>query len=370
MKRQGFAVIGAMACQNLQTDLFNYFGELIPGLRTYGDVSLLKWLLSPQNTAGFERINVTSIPGKKRAVAFRVLEPMCFDIARTTRLCTDDIDSFSQTPKEMVYSFPGDPYRVVDGAGEPLRLEIDLQEMEQFCTVDDNSWIQNQVFRFLERVEDVLDLRMWELLVAGVGTNKAGAATTNLPIFTNAGGKTHLNPEAVFYLRQTMKNIMVDKQFGMMGGELVNKINTYTGWLGLDDAGVDMSLVSPKNPYAFYDRNAEEALATTEDFLLMAPGAAQLVIWNRYGPGSSKRSMVTDLFSNGTITLPRTGLTVDWKWRYDADCLKWFFEVEVYLDLVIVPPGGCATPGVNGIVRIHDCSGIPIVPECPAIPAE
>lgn len=361
-----FAVIGAMACQNLQVDLFDYFGINSPAARTYGDVSILKWLLSPQNTAGFERIDVTSIPGKKRAVAFMVEEPYCFDVARIQRLCTNAPTDFTQTPKEMVYDFPGNPFRITDGAGNPLGLKIDLIDMAQYCTVDDYKWMQRQIFKVLSRFEEGVAKAISTLVIGAVGTNKAGDAITNLPIWVQSNGKNVLNPEAEFMLTQTMQDIMVNDQYAAVGGAIINKMRTFTKWAGLDAAGIDMSKVSPENPWAFYDRNFEAQLGT--DFIQFAPGTMQLVNWNRYAPGSSQRSEVTDIFSNGTITMPRTGLQIDWEWTYDNQCKVWRFEPSMYLDLVSVPPGGCSTPNVNGIIRVHDCSATPLVPVCPDLP--
>lgn len=364
-----FGNIGAYACQNLQTDLVDYFARNAPQYRTYGNTSTLKWLLSPQNTNGFKKLDVSSgIPGKKRPVAMQIADPYCFDIAKAARLCTNTAGNISQTPQEIVYDFTGDPFRIVDDSDAPLRLKIDLAALQAYCTINDFSWLTDQINRLLFRFEEQLDLRIFELLAAGVGTNKAGDAVTNLPLWVLGNNNTAiLNPETQFALNQTMNDIGVNTQWGAIGGSIINKINQFTKWLGLDSAGVDMSKVLAINPFTFYDRNAEDVIGIT-DFLQLAPGAAQLITWNRYGPGSSVRREVTDLYSNGTITLPTTGLDIDWKWRYDYECEIWYFEPSLFADVVIVPAGGCNTPGVNGIIQVHDCSGQPVIPVCPEVP--
>jgi hypothetical protein len=364
-----FANVGAYACQNLQTDLVTYFGKNAPQFRTYGSTSTIKWLLSPQNTANFKRLDVTSIPGKKRPVAFRIVDPFCFDVARVERLCSATPGTINQTPQEIVYDLTEDAYRVIGDDDLPRRLKIDLEDLERFCTVDDMSWITDQINRYLIRFEESLDANVLALLVGFAGTNKAGEAITNLPLWVtnNLSGTSQLNPETQFALNQTMQDIMVDTQWAAIGGSIINKINQFTKWMGLDAAGVDMSKQPANNPYTFYDRNAEAVLGTT-DFLQIAPGVAQLVYWNRFGPGSSLRRQVTDLYSKGTITLPTTGLDVDWEWKFDYDCSIWYFEPSLHLDVAVVPPGGCGTPDVNGLIRIHDCSGIPVIPVCPEEP--
>lgn len=357
---------GALACENLQVDLFDYFGENSPEMRTYGDTSFLAWLRSPQNTAGFERINVNTFPGKKRAVAFRVDDPYCFDLARTVRACTDPAGILSQSPKEIVFDMDVAPYRIVDGAGDPLELNIDLEDLEKYCSLDDFSWITKQISKLLMRFEEVLDRRMLELLETQVGTNKDGASISNIPLFrTNpmlAG--VSILPEAMFEMNRLMRQIMVNKQYGIVGGQIVEKLATFLNWTTGDMAGVDISKMNPQFPYSFYDRNADDVLGIY-DWLQMSPGAVQLVGWNKYPQGSAKRSSVTALYSNGTIVLPRTGIEIDWRWTYDPKCLVWKFEPLWYGDLAVVPSGGCGTPGVNGVIRVHDCSGNPLTPACP-----
>ena len=361
-----FGNIGAYACQNLQTDLVAYFGANSPQFRTLGSTSLIKWLLSPQNTSSFQRINVTSIPGKKRAVAFRTTDPYCFDLCRAARACATPAGVISQTPTEIVFDLDIEPYRICTGSS-PLALTIDLEQMEQYCTVDDMTWITDQINRVLFRFEEVLDLRLLELLVAQVGENFDGDAITNIPLWVvnTLTNTAVINPEAEFEMAQRMRDIGVDSQFGIVGGKTVAKLQQYLRWLVADLASVDMSkTLASTSPFSFYDRNADTVM-TQNDWLQLPPGAVQLVTWNRYAPGSSIRKTVTDLYTKGTITLPTTGLTIDYNWTFDYTCNIWTFEPLLYAHLAVVPPGGCGTPDVNGILRFHDCSGRDVYPECP-----
>lgn len=362
-----FQTIGAYACQNLQTDLVDYYKANSPQYRTLGSTSLIKWLLSPQNTANFRRINVTSIPGKKRAVAFQITDPFCFDLARAARACATPAGTISQTPQEIIFDLDVDPYRIVDGNDAPVALKIDLDQMMQYCTINDMSWITDQISRTLFRFEEVLDLRLLELLVTQVGQNLDGDAVTNIPLWVvnTLTNTAVINPEAEFAMTQVMKDIGVDSQFGIVGGKTVSKLQQYLKWLVADLASVDMSKTLAATPFAFYDRNANSVM-TENDWLQLPPGAVQLVTWNRYAPGSSVRKEVTDLYTKGTVALPTSGLMVDYNWIFDYQCNIWTFEPLLYADLAVVPPGGCGTPNVNGILRFHDCSGRAVIPDCPA----
>jgi hypothetical protein len=359
-----FSNIGAYACQNLQTDLISYFGANAPQFRTLGSTSFIKWLLSPQNTSNFKRIDVTSIPGKKRAVAFRVNDPFCFDLTRASRACGTPAGTISQSPQEIVFDLDIDPYRITDD-GDPIALKIDLDDMAQFCTVDDMSWITDQINRTLMRFEEVLDKRLLELLDAAVGEDIDGNTPTQIPLWVvnTLTNTAVINPEAEFAITQIMRDIGVDSQFAAIGGKTIAKLQKYLQWLTADLASVDMSQTIASTPFAFYDRNID-SIAGQDFWYQIPPGAVQLVSWNRYAPGSSVRKTVTDLYTKGTITLPTTGLTVDYNWTFDYQCNIWTFEPLLFADLAIVPAGGCSTPNVNGILKFQDCSGHPVLPEC------
>jgi hypothetical protein len=369
-----FSNIGTLACQNLQVDLVDYFGQNSPEFRTLGSLAFLRWLLSPQNRSGFTQIDPgRNIPGKKRGIAFRMDVPYCYEIARKDRLCTVAPAVLGQNPSEIVFDLTADPYRPVSGVGDdPSVLRISLRDIEQYCTLNDYSWIQKQIFMFLQRFELEISREMLSLMEPLIGNNIDGDPVTNLPFWVQNSltNGLALNPEAQFAMDQTFSDIGYDGQYAIIGGRQVNKIRQFLRWACCDGSGVDMSKQNPDNPLSFYDRNAD-AILGQKDMLLMAPGAAQIVTWNRYAVGSSKRSEVTDLYSNGTIVLPETGLPIDWKWRYDYDCEIWTFEPMLYAELAVVPSGGCLPAGVAGInntLRIHDCTPYPVIPACPETP--
>lgn len=361
-----FSPIGAYACQNLQVSLVDYFGRNAPQYRTLGDTALIKWLLSPQNTAGFQRISVTSVAGKKRGVAFLVEQPYCFELCSIARDCNTPPELYEPQAQEIVFTLDDDPWRHCDTNGDPQALKFDYEDLMKYCTMNDQTWITNQINRYLLRWEQALDKVIWTELMTHIGTDIKGAKPTNIPIFyQNALMNTAaLNPEGIWYVEQVMKDTGNDQQFAIIGGTEVTKLSKFAGWSGLNAAGIDLSNVSDSVPYLFYDRNADAALGVN-DFLELSTGAVQLVTWNKYA-GSMGKS-VTDLYTHGTITLPTTGLTVDYEWTYDYKCHVWTFEAFLYIELAVVPAGGCgaAAATVNGILQVHDCGGLPAIPTCP-----
>lgn len=356
------------ACRNLQTTLLAAFGRNIPKFRTMGDTAYLKWLLSPQNRSGFEQINVQSIPGKRRAVAFRVDQPFCFNLCALNTTCTTPYQTVTSLDNEIVFDMTNPPFRHCDDQGRPVKLQFTEEDLAKYCTETDASYIQRKITDYLNRFEEALSAVLTTLLTPEIGENGAGEAITNLPFFTAASNynpnMAAINPEAIWALNQVYANMGNSGQFALIGGELVSKINQYMKWASLNDAGIDISKANPATPYSFYDRNFSNTFGP-KDMVLFSPGAQQLVTWNKYK--GEKARAVNNLYSKGTVVLPRTGLEVDWKWWYDYDCEVWTFEAFLHAELATVPAGGCTAnvAGVNGIIRVHDCGTQPILPECP-----
>ena len=366
-----FGALGAIACKALQTNLVNYFGRNIALYRTGGSTAFIKWLLSPQNTRNFQRIDVESIPGKKRAVAFRVDLPFCFSLCALNVACdATNIQYVDPDSQEIVFDLTNPPYRHCDVNGDPVRLRFTEEELAKYCTETDQSYITNKIAQYLLEWEMALDKVLTTAVSAKVGTAIDGTAVTGIPIFVAANnttpGMTVLNPDAIWAMDHLLEDAGLPGGYAMIGGTLVSKLTEHKKWRGANLAGVDLAKMDMSNPLPFYDRNFNTTFGPS-DFLIMAPGVAQLVTWNKYK--GEKRRQVTNLYSKGTVVLPTTGLEVDWKWWYDYDCEVWYYEAFLYAELATVPPGGCAAAGAgvntfNGIIHVEDCATVPLIPDC------
>lgn len=355
----------AYTCKDLQVKYVDYFGKNAAQYRTGGSVALIKYLLSPQNTRGFRKINVTSIPGKKRPVAFMVNSPYCFEVANPAVTCTTEKDTITANAGEVVFDLDGPAFRVVDSEGNPLVLEFTREQLAKYCTETDQSYIQEQIIRFLMRYEEALAKQLAAMLETQVGKTSTGADILRLPFFVNNNttNTSNINPDAIWHLAQEYLNAGNEGQFAMVGGLVAKKIADYQKWSGLNAAGIDLAKIDDMNPYVYYDRNMDSILGA-DSFLQMSPGAVQLVTYNEnVGPYKTE---VTALYSNGTIISPLTGMEIDWKWRYDYECEKWKFEPYSYVELAVNKAGGCGDlSGVNGIIRVQDCSSAIEGPVCP-----
>jgi hypothetical protein len=364
-----FSAIGTYACKALEAKLIEFYGQNAAEFRTLGSVGLLKWLRSPQNTRGFRQIDVESIPGKKRAIAMLVDNPFCFEVCSLSGVDCNTTRVESTNPsQEVVFDLTSDPYRVCDSqesGASPVTLNFDADDLMKYCLQDNTTYITRQIARYNKRFIESLDNRVAEIFATHAGTTYTGAAEQELMFFnTNSTtNQSNLNAAAVFFLNQTWKNAGNDGQFALIGGERVNMIAAFKGWQGLNSMGVDLNNIDEQIPYIYYDRNFDGIFGNVTDFFQVAPGSAQLVTWNRYR--GEKRKEVTNLYTHGTFIDPATGIEVDFRWNYDERCEKWVYEPFLHAELAVNIAGGCDNniagvdiSGVNGIVKVHDCSTV------------
>lgn len=363
-----FGSLGTYACQRLQDDYVSYFGKNSAAFKTGGSTALIKFLLSPQNTRGFKQISVNGVPGKKRGVAFRYDNPFCFTLCAPSVDCTTVRTYLTNPSQEIAFDLTANAFRVCDGSGVPMKLKFLRSDLMKYCTINDETYIKDQIIRFLMRFEEAFDSALATILAPLAGTSESGDAITLLPFFVqnSATGTYAINSDAMFWLDQNFMDILGNGQYALVGGKVLNKINKVLGWTGLNQAGLDLSALDTLNPYTYYDRNMNSIL-TPNDFLQISPGAVQLVTWaENAGPYATE---VTDLYSNGSIISPTTGLRIDWDWRYDYECKAWTFEPFIYAELAVNKAGGCAVNSLdttNGIIRYTDCSNALTAPTCPA----
>lgn len=365
-----FSNVGTYACRAIQEKLVDYYGANTAEMKTMGSAALVRWLLSPQNTRGFDQIadGITSgqtVPGKKRAIAFAVDQPFCYDVCAIDSVtCTTPRTATGNPTQEIVFDFDGPAFRVCDGSGNPLQLTFSHDDLRKYCTETDTSYITRQIARYNKRFIEAFDKRIGEQLETLVGHNAQNQAVTSIPFFAHhASGLDILNPAGQWWLDQTYSDIGGEGQYALVGGRVLNRIIQYMKWAGLSDAGIDLNELTDINPYAFYDRFLDATIGIN-NFFQLSPGAVQLPYFTE-NKGENNRT-VTDLYTHSTFIDPGTGLEVDFEWYYDPKCKVWTYEPFLYSQLAVARPGGCGIPNANGVLMIEDCSVGAEAPVCPA----
>ncbi len=368
-----FSAIGTYACRALQQKLVDYYGANAAEFKTMGSSALTRYLLSPQNTRGFDQISdgITAgqtVPGKKRAVAFALDNPFCFDVCAIADVDCETVRGDIDNPtQEIVFDFDGPAFRVCDSEGVPQQLTFDHATLAKYCTETDTSYITRQIARFNKRFIEAFNKRIGEQLETMVGQNADGDAITRIPFFINlTTGMQTINPEAFWYLDQVYRDIGGEGQYGLVGGKVLNKIIQYQKWAGLNDAGINLDEIDDLNPYAYYDRFLDATLGINQ-FFQLSPGAVQLVTFTENIGENNRR--VTDYWTHSTFVDQATGLEVDFEWYYDPKCKKWTYEPHLYAQLAVAPPGGCGIENANGVLLIEDCSAGATPPVCTDSPS-
>lgn len=357
-----FTSPGAYACKSLQQKLVDYYGKNSPQYKTLGSKAFVKFLLSPQNTRSFRQITdeLTPIPGKKRAIAFLVDQPYCFDVCNPVTTCTTSRTVLAPSSQEVVFDLTGPAFRVCDANGAPIKLTFAEDDLMKYCTIDNTDYITGHMSRYKDRFIEALDKALLTIVTSKVGTNGKGASITKLPLFIKTTAPTFtnvpaaaINPEALWTMDQVYADAANEGQYALVGGTVLSHVMAAKKYPGLHLGGIDLMNVGDAVPYTYYDRNANTVIGIN-DILQFAPGSTQLVQWNQF-KGFSRRS-VTDLYTNSTFIDPETGLEIDYTWFFDPRCRTWEFELSLYAELAVTQPGACGVPGVNGIIRFTDCT--------------
>ena len=111
--------------------------------------------------------------------------------------------------------------------------------------------------------------------------------------------------------------------------------------------------------YQYYNDRFVEGIVGANHFLVLAPGAVQLVTWNKYVGDYAKRN---DVFEHGTLTDPFSGLTYDLKVHYD-DCIdQYVIKFQLNWTMFFIPANAFSAGddlfGVNYTFDFEDCSEI------------
>jgi hypothetical protein len=231
-------------------------------------------------------------------------------------------------------------------------MGFDENDMRKLCEAD-SVWVAQNIMRAMNAINVSVDKAVLAIANTNVGETASGGASLSIPLYTSTGAP---NPLAWAQVRAEM-----DAQ-GASGSPLIvggGNMDIYARAMQIaccnTNFGVDLSRASGDG--YFYNDSFAPGVLGSGNSLALAPGAMQMITWNKYLGDYAKRN---DSFEHGTIVDPFTGLVYDLKTSYD-DCLeKWFVELALNWTTFQVPTGYCVNADSNLTFLINDCSDGPV----------
>jgi hypothetical protein len=327
-------------CSALQANINEVVGTNAPAMARQ-KVGMIDALMSDVNRLGFTA-DIVPTNGKFRAVQINWIGQAC-DTDVNTACVSDCISDVTPAPSQTL---------ITEFNCAKYKMAFDEADMRKLCEAD-SVWVAQNIMRAMNAINVSVDKALLALAATNAGKTSTGTATLQLPLYTTSGSP---NPLAWAQIKAEM-----DAQ-GATGSPLIvggGSMDIYARAMQIaccnTNFGVDLSRAM-NDGYFYNDSFAPSALSAS---LAFAPGAAQLVTWNKYLGDYAKRN---DSFEHGTIIDPFTGLVYDLKTSYDDCQEKWFVELALNWAWFQVPTAYCVED-VNLMVLVEDCSAGPVV--CP-----
>ena len=329
-------------CQNLQVNLNDVAGSNAPQ-HVYKRQGYLDAIVSSENTAGVEMLPIPT-NGKYRKVqvnyANRGVE------AEVSLSCSNNCSSENErTPLETIVD--------VDNCLETSLL-FSEDEMRKLCEAD-SLWVSQTIMAQMNAINVALDKQMLALQASNFGMFADGTSLKSVKLFEDTSNASRAIATA--QIRHAYDMTGASGAPMLIGGgnlDLFAKVNQ----IACCNSTTGTDLARWTDYMYFHDRFAESVFGTNA-FAVLAPGAVQLVTWNRYVGDYAKRN---DVFEHGTITDPFTGLTYDLKVHYDDCADTWVVKLQLHWTMFFIPSNafasGDANEGINYTFNFEDCSTI------------
>jgi len=335
-------------CQKLQQDLINVAGCNAPALKR-DKTGYLDAVVSEENRSGVEMIQVPT-NGKYRAVQINYNKRGTEADVNLT--CTNNcLGEIEKEPFETVLN--------ITNCLETKGLIFNDDEMRKLCE-SDAAWTANVVMGQMNAVNVALNKQLLAKQALNFGNFLGGTAIKNVKLFedtTNAARAI-----ALAQIKHELDNVGSCGTPLLIGGgnlDLFAKVNK----MACCNANTGTSLEGWNNDASYYNDRFVEGVIGAGEFIALAPGAVQLVTWNKYVGSYAKKN---DVFEHGTITDPFTGLTYDIKVHYDDCADRWVIKFFLNWEMFFIPATAFAAGddllGVNYTFNFKDCSTIVACP--------
>lgn len=323
-------------CSKLQVNLNDIAGMNAPALKRQ-KVGAVDALMADPNRSQMTA-QVVPTDGKFKQVQVNWIAQACDDAVSTD--CKLDCSArLEPAPSETIIStFDCIKYK----------MAFDENEMRKLCEAD-NVWVGQNIMNAMNAVNVSLEKSLLAKLAAGWGCDIEGNTTHQVPLFTTSGTP---NAMAWAYVKHIFEEAGFMGSPMLIGGGNIDLFAKAQQIACCNAGGMDLSRMSGDS-YYFHSPSAASAWGSNE-FGVLAPGAVQLITWNKYLGSYAKRN---DSFEHGTIIDPFTGLVYDLKTNYDNCAEKWYVELALNWHMFTIPTGSsCGQECLNGTLSFTDCS--------------
>ncbi len=339
------------ACPCIQQALNDVAGKNAQALRR-DKVGMINFLISPENTTGIEKVQLDPGTGKRKCVTMNWYQKLCE--ATINESITDDCSTGTETT-------PFCEDITITNELETDNMVFDEDNMRRICEplgATDQQWIANIINAQFNSLLTYWDKLVLAAVLANVGTFMDGDTIKAVQLFNT------INSDAIGPRTRALANFQDEFDQASLGGlpNLIGagEVNKWAHMIGFgtpNAAGQDVGMMAAGFNF-FYDRFVEGIFGANE-FLVLAPGAAQLLTWNKYVGSYAK---VSPSFEHGTIVDPLTGIRFDLKMHYDDCTDTYHIKLQQNWELFVVPDEGDASCvdhfGVNGILNYEACDDI------------
>jgi len=326
-------------CSALQANINEVAGTNAPAMARQ-KVGMIDALVSDVNRMGFTA-DIVPTNGKFRAVQINWIGQAC-DSDVNTSCASDCSEDVAPQPNQIL---------ITDFQCAKYKMGFDESDMRKLCDAD-SVWVAQNIMRAMNAINVSVDKAILAIANTNVGVSGSGG-NLQIPLYTTTGSP---NPLAWAQIKASMDALGATGSPLIVGG---GNMDIYARAMQIaccnTNFGVDLSRASGDG-YFYNDTFAPSLLGTTA--LAFAPGAMQLITWNKYLGEYAKRN---DSFEHGTIVDPFTGLVYDLKTSYDDCQEKWFVELGLNWNLFQMPLSSlCVNSKSNMTFLVDDCSNGPI----------
>jgi hypothetical protein len=348
----------ANAMRYLQKNLFNF----VKGRGVRHEV-IAAMLQARQFNQFITEQDLGNGPGKARQLKINYYAPIC----DTSGTCGADLCSGgTAVPPSQAF------FQMQECTASPVFLinKDDLRYIDGDYSFSDNA--QSIIFAYLATAQKNLATAILAKLVANVGLQPNGNATTLLPwVDKNTGA---MNPIGLWEVERAYRDTGYGTSPFIVGGQDVFYWQKATEIAGLNAQGQNLARLDRTNAYHETLVDAAFADPTYNHIISFDPQVLKFVTFSENaGMFATDLDKITDMdtmyarggtdYIEGTLVDPVYGLIWDLNAVYDK-CDKVFrFQFQLKWDIYFMPEAVCNIQGVNGIFHFTTCA--PTITECP-----